>query len=240
MGPADDPFGLQGADPDHDPVTYHIPTVIDMSQGNALYGNFVNPGSQTDDLMPGIPGYPDNGKDGIGAEIKTFITLPAGVNTMVVNSDDGFKVQAGALTTYPLLLADVEGLFGPADTIFRFIVQQAGVYPFRMVYYQSDHGFGIEWAVINSDGTFALVNDTANSRQTGPASFSGGTIPIITRPTVTITRGSAGQVTLTWGPVGTLQTAPSPAGPYTDVPGAVSPYPTTPGGRTFYRVRVYP
>src|SRR5205823_1629957 len=80
-----DNTGVPGAHPDTDPLTYHIPTVVNMSQQNAIYGN-IGP----DDAMPGIPGTgPDGGKDGIGADVKTFITLPAGIVTMAIDSDDG-------------------------------------------------------------------------------------------------------------------------------------------------------
>ncbi len=233
QGPADAP-GVPGSDPDHDPLSYTVPTVINMSQGNANYGNFA-----PDDLMPGIPGIgPEGGKDGISAEIKAFISLPAGVTTMVVNSDDGFKVTAGFLNDAPLQLVDVEGLFGDADRLFRFIVQEAGVYPFRMVWYQSDHGFGVEWMVVNADGTHGLINDTANTQQTGPAAFQTGTVPAAPHPTLTIQRAESGQVTITWGANGTLQAATSVTGQYQDILSAVSPYTTTATGTTFYRVRV--
>ena len=157
---------------------------------------------------------------------------------MVVNSDDGFKVQAGFLNDAPLELADVEGLFGDADLLFRFIVQQAGVYPFRMVWYQSDHGFGVEWMIVNNDGTHGLINDTSNTQQTGPAAFSTGTIPVAPHPTLAIQQIGGGQVSITWGANGTLQSATSVNGPYQDILDAVSPYTTSSTGTKFYRVRV--
>ena len=74
-----------------------------------------------DDLMPGIPGVgPEGGKDGIGAEIKTFISLPAGVITMVVNSDDGFKVNAGFLNNAPLQLAENQRVDAPYASFLEY------------------------------------------------------------------------------------------------------------------------
>ena len=231
-GPADGTGVPDPTNPDTKPLTYTISNGgINMSQQNGYYGNIA-----PDDAMPGVPGVagqPDAGKDGVGADVRTFVTLPAGLNIMTVDSDDGFKLTAG-FTNAPLVLSDQEGLFG-GTVIIPFIVQQAGTYPFRIVYFQSDHGYGLEWTIVKADGSFVLVNDTVNG---GPAAFQVGTAPTAPHPTLTITRAPGGQVMITWGNTGTLQVANSVTGPYTDILSAVSPYTTTASGTKFYRVRV--
>ena len=89
--------------------------------------------------------------------------------------------------------------------------------------------------MVRSDGSFVLVNDTANG---GPAAFQLGTAPSAPHPTLTIARAPGGQVTLTWGNTGTLQVASQASGPYTSLLGAVSPYTTTASGAAYYRVIV--
>ena len=105
-------------------VKFEIPTVINLSQDGDLTGNFT-----PDDQMPGIPGT-TFGNNGIDAEIRTFVEFPAGPVTMGVNSDDGFRTQAGYINKPEdgLNLGEFDGGRGAADTIFKFMVQDAGVY----------------------------------------------------------------------------------------------------------------
>ena len=213
------------------PLTYTIPTYVNMSQQNAYYGNIA-----PDDAMPGVPGTggPQGGKDGIGADFDTFIQLPAGLVTLAFNSDDGFLLTAG-FKDAPLVLADIEGQVDDRDYLIRLIVQQAGTYHFHMVWYQSIHGFGIEWTQVNADGSYTLINDTANG---GYPAFQSGTAPNAPHPVLTIARAPGAQVTLTWGSTGTLQVASNVHGPYTSLLGVTSPYTTTVSGAAYYRVIV--
>jgi hypothetical protein len=124
-------------------------------------GNFTTDTGIPDVLPPGIPGtLGDN--NNFSQEILTYLDLPAGLVRMGVNSDDGFKVTpaTGADTNAPVL-----GIFsggrGSADTIFFFVVEQAGVYPFRMIWYEGGGGANAEWFTVDSAGTKILVNGTA-------------------------------------------------------------------------------
>jgi len=216
--------------PTYGPYTFHIPTVINMSDGGP-YGNF-----GPDDPFPGFQGVDSVG---LNAAATALVQLPAGVNTMVIDSQDGFEVQAGFLNDAPLVLLHLDGQLGTGNQHpTSFIVQEAGVYPFRVFWFHVQHQYALEWAVINPDGRYGLVNDTANADQPGPASFSTGTIPAAPHPTLTITPAGSGNVTITWGSVGTLQVANAVAGPYSDVLGATSPFTTAATGTKFYRVRV--
>lgn len=145
-------------------VRFEIETVINMSQDAGLDGvGDDNAGAFTpDNAMPGIPST-DGSTDGIAGEIITYLELPAGVTTMGVNSDDGFRTTAGAIydAFERVTLGEFDGGRGAADTIFSFFVAEAGVYAFRTIWEEGGGGANIEWFTVNS-GTKVLVNDTAN------------------------------------------------------------------------------
>ena len=150
------------------PVRFEIESVINMNQDAAVEqnGDIV-----PDDQMPGIPGLSETAPtDGIAGEILTFIELPAGKNTMIVNSDDNFITTAGVLND--VFGAQTLGLFnagrGAADTAYEFFVEQAGVYPFRTIWAEGGGGANIEWKWVKPDGSEVLINDVANG---GPKAY---------------------------------------------------------------------
>lgn len=143
------------------PVSFEISGVINLTYSTAEEnGNFV-----PDQPMPGVPAT-DGSTDGLAAEIITYLELPAGIITMGVNSDDGFRTYGGnaldAAAGIPLGEFDNLGGRGPADTTFNFEVKEAGVYAFRTVYEQGGSGASLEWFSIKGDGTKVLLNDVAN------------------------------------------------------------------------------
>ena len=140
-------------------VEFEIPGVINFSE---VAGD-VN-GSFTPDLqLPGVPGL-GGGNDGAVGEILTFLDLPAGVITMGVNSDDGFRTGAGVTGDVfrSVVLGEFNGPRGAVETLFTFTVPEAGVYPFRTIWQGAGGGANIEWFTIKADGTRVLVNDIAN------------------------------------------------------------------------------
>lgn len=148
------------------PVRFEIATVINLDQEGGSNGEF-----QPDEQMPGIPGTSESGPtDGIAGEILTFIELPAGKNTLVLNSDDGFRTSAGNINDViqAQVLGEFSGGRGAADTVYDFFVEQAGVYPFRTVWQEGGGGANIEWKYVKPDGTRVLINDTANG---GPKAY---------------------------------------------------------------------
>ena len=134
---------------------------LSKSEGGAK-GNFDN------DLLE--PGCNVNlSTDGQAAEILTYITLPAGTNNMGINSDDGFATYAGANPSDVfgrVTLGEYNGGRGAADSLFTFVVQQAGTYPFRTIWENGGGDSNIEWFNWNimPDGTTnkVLINDLAN------------------------------------------------------------------------------
>jgi hypothetical protein len=173
-------------------------------------------------------------------EVKTYVAYTeAGIYTMVVNSDDGFRVTAGRTTDIEestLELGVFDGGRGAsndaAQSVFRYVVTQPGLYALRFIGYEGGGGSSMEWSVDNGDGAYSLLND--DSGLFAYASRTGDPDPVTDVEITSISVDGAGNVTVEF--VGTLQTAPAVTGPYTDT-GASSPFTTTPGGDTmFFRV----
>lgn len=111
-----------------------------------------------------IPGISQN--NNLAAEILTYIELQPGRYVMGVNSDDGFVVYAGAnpRDLFATPLGRFDGSRGSADTTFPFLVTKAGLYPFRLVYYQGDGGGNLEWFMQDPlTGAKTLLNDRSNT-----------------------------------------------------------------------------
>src|SRR5439155_8495480 len=136
-------------------------------------GNFT-----PDDTFPGTPGTAGD-NDGQKAQALFFLDLPKGVVTMGVNSDDGFRTTAGQVqdALAAIFLGEFDGGRGAADTIFKFVVQDAGVFPFRVIWENGGGGFNIEIFTVKTDGTKVLVNDTANGGLKAYRAKVGGNLP---------------------------------------------------------------
>lgn len=129
--------------------------------GQALErGNFVDPAFPD---QP-IPGLAHN--NNVAVEVLAYLELPVGRYYMGVNSDDGFVVSTG-LDGRDLFAQDLgrfDGARGSTDSIFQFRVTEAGLYPFRLLYYQGDGGGNLEWFTMNPlTGEKILINDRANA-----------------------------------------------------------------------------
>ena len=133
VGPATGP--ASPANPATAPITFFIPSVINLNiVAGGTSGNFT-----PDDQMPGIPGGAGNGTDNTGAEILTYLYLPAGLVNMGVNSDDGFRVTLGGsspLDRFAPVVGVFDGTRGPANSEFQIQVPQAGLYAARCLYLQ--------------------------------------------------------------------------------------------------------
>jgi hypothetical protein len=201
---------------------FQIETVINLSQTEGeANGNFAPDGQ-----MPGIPGIYGS-TDGIDAEAICYAELPAGAVTMGVNSDDGFRTQAGYIKV-PAdapILGQFDGGRGAADTLFVFVVAEAGVYPLRTIWQEGGGGANIEIFSVKENGTKVLLNDTANG---GFKTYRVGVAP--NKPTevkLMVTR-AGGNVTVTSDPQPlpagfVLQTAPALSGPWTTQAGVNTP-----------------
>ena len=213
-------------------VKFEIPTVINLSQvGGDLNGNFT-----PDDQMPGIPGTTGS-DDGIDAEIVTFVEFPAGLVTMGVTSDDGFRVQAGYINKPAdgLLLGQFEGA---STTLLKFFVQDAGVYGLRIIWQEVTGSAHIELFTVKADGSTVLLNDSGANL--GLKTYRVGVAPDKTSgapPQITSAVISAGTITIQWTGGGMLQSSPSvgPTASWTNVDSDGS-YSETDSGNKFFRV----
>jgi hypothetical protein len=113
-----------------------------------------------DALIPGLD-VDANGSDDIAMEILAYLDLPAGPQRFGVRSDDGYKIIAGSSFTDLSTPALAFHNGGPADETFDFVVPQAGLYPFRMIWYQRGGSAYVEWFSVDpSSGARTLINDT--------------------------------------------------------------------------------
>lgn len=142
------------------PVKFEVSSVINFSVADGSSTGDVQP----DILMPGQPGL-DTLTDGVAAEILTYLSLPAGKTTLIVNSDDGFRATIGPLVKdvfQGLVVGEYDGGRGASDTSFAVYAAEAGVYPLRVVYENGGGDGNVEILCLTSDGTKVLVNDTDN------------------------------------------------------------------------------
>ena len=214
-------------------IRFEILTTINLNQtgGNSI-GNFTPDGQ-----MPGIPGT-NGGSDGIDAEIVTFVSFPAGITLMGVNSDDGFRTQAGYINRPAdgVILGQFDGGRAAADTIFKILVQEAGFYPLRTIWQDGTEEGNIEWFTVNSDGTKVLLNDTING---GLPAFRVGVAPNKPLGPLAIQR-VGGQVRITWTEPGAVLEESTNLVTWTTLNGITSPYTATPGTAkpiAFYRLK---
>src|SRR2546430_3977812 len=145
--------------------TYFESTVINYDRGPGLtlgpFGNF-----QPDNQMPGIIGSTDLETANAAMEILTYVTLPAGLVRMGVNSDDGFRLSPATSVSdsrNALTLGIFDAGRAATDSIFDFLVQQAGTYPMRLVWVNGGGACDVEWFSVLADGTKVLINDSTNT-----------------------------------------------------------------------------
>ncbi len=134
--------------------------VVNFSQ-NAINGG-------TDGYFDGdaiIPGQTEEfGTDNFAMEATAFLDLPSGAVRFGIQCDDGYKLASSAApnsSTIPMAFHNG----GPADETFDVVVPQAGVYAFRLVWYERGGGAHVEWFTVNrTTGEKTLVNATGGVR----------------------------------------------------------------------------
>lgn len=162
---------------------FAIDTVVNWEQAADGFGGGPNAGNfNPNDQIPGIPGI-FGSNDHIAAETLTFLELARGVYRMGVNCDDGFKVTA-AQHVRDLFITQL-GVRSPGggatDTLFNFVVEEAGIYPFRLLWWEGTGGANVEWFVDDADtGQRILVNDRSNARAVKAyRAYTGTAIPYV-------------------------------------------------------------
>jgi len=117
-----------------------------------------------DIATPNMPGAPstDATTDGQAAEVVTYLSLPAGVVGMQVDSDDGWRLYSGSQPADLFgrtIVAEHNGRTGPVK--FSILVPQAGIYPFRMIWENGTGGSHLIWSSVDNTGKATLINDLA-------------------------------------------------------------------------------
>lgn len=224
------------------------PSYINFDTTGGANGYFNDPDFVTS-MFPGIPGTPETGGpvENFVEEIVAALEFRApGMYTMAVNTDwtgfpnasDGYLVRAGIDPLKPESSVRV-GFFdalapagpdrGVANSPFQFYVSKAGIYPFRLMYYQTTGSANLEWFMVGADGKRALINDTD-----GIVAYSAWTAAPVVDPTVSISKTANG---LSIAFTGALQSATSLAGPWSDVGGASPLSVTAAEPAKFYRAK---
>lgn len=126
--------------------------------------------------IPGVPGTGTAGDsaDNIVAEMLTFLELKRGCYTLGVNSDDGFKVSLGHSPFGPVL-GSYNGGRGASDTLFTIVVEEDGVYPIRLAWWEGGGGANVEFFSVTPTGEKILINDRSNANAI--KAYSAGTVP---------------------------------------------------------------
>jgi hypothetical protein len=139
--------------------SFNIDTVINFDDEGLTPGNFTN------DVA--FPGLDPNGNNWFSTEALLFLDLPVGYYRFGVNSDDGFEVTAVApqgVSGSSIVLGLFDNGRAAADTLFDFSLQTSGVYPFRLVYFESTGAANCEFFSVNTvTGEKILINDPTHA-----------------------------------------------------------------------------
>jgi len=155
---------LSAANPDG---TFDLPGGIDLSAASSPQGFF-----SSDVPIPGLVGT-----DQYALELMTFLDLTPGTYTFGVNAvrnynttapgsfrESGFRLTAGA---------NPRDLFAPEIAVFdkgrpegerqfSFVVEQAGIYPFRLLWFSGVGESSLEWYQVTPQGNRVLVGEVAS------------------------------------------------------------------------------
>jgi hypothetical protein len=140
--------------------SFNVDGVLNFNDLGTGAGNFPD-----DELFPGLDTGPYNW---FSTEALLFLDLPAGYYRMGVNSDDGFQFNVLPPQGVPgstIQLGFFDNGRSASDTLFDFLVQTSGVYPFQLIYFESTGSASCElFSVTNLvTGGKVLINDPAEA-----------------------------------------------------------------------------
>jgi hypothetical protein len=170
---------------------------------------------------------------GDGFDVTIPVVMIDNVELNRLKDVAGLKATMGQDTNLKLGEFNNNGR-GASDTIFGFVVPQAGVYPIRCSYMQGGGGGNVEWFSVSTSGEKILVNDTTNANAL--KAYRARTASPVVTPTLAV-RVEGTEIVITY--TGTLQSSDTVNTGYGDVTGT-SPL-RIPLGSTaaqkFYRAR---
>lgn len=132
--------------------------------------------------FPGIPGT-EGGVLNIALEAVTYLELAPGTYSMIVNSDDGFRLTTGNIADrlQEFVVGQFDGGRGVTDTVMNFSITQAGVYPFRLTYEQGDGAYGVDWYTADPTDPAARIHVNASG---GVTAYRAITTAISPQPSI--------------------------------------------------------
>ncbi len=223
------------ATPNGTSFIYVEPAVInyDATSDAGATGNFPD-----DVRMPGFPGTTGS-TDNAAVEVLTYVTLPAGIITMGVNSDDGFRLSPATSVSdsqNALTLGVFNAGRGAGDTTFSFYVPTAGTYPMRLIWENGNGGASLEWFSVAADGTKALINGPGAGAL--KAYRAAAAAPPPQAPHIDSAAIVGGSITVKWSNGGTLESTPTLGGSWTSTGNSTGTFSETADGTAkFYRVK---
>ncbi|MBU6400096.1 MAG: hypothetical protein KGS61_07240 [Verrucomicrobia bacterium] len=149
--------------------SYPVTNVLNFSFDGTDQGNFTSANGYTESTIPGVSANGDN----LAVECLTYLKLTPGYYRFGVSSSDGFRVTVGpdARSAFATQVGIFDTFRTTGDTTFDFVVQQAGFYYFRIVWFRhsdlADNDSSMasfEFYTVTPTGQKILVNDTSNSQ----------------------------------------------------------------------------
>jgi len=149
-------------------VVYDTPDVINwFEQAPGEAGNFRAGLGFEDELFPFLPGW-NEVHDGVVIEIRAYLDLEAGSHKIGMNGEGGWKVSGGTDASGILVgvydNSEIEQVptYYPLDQYVDIVVTKAGLYPIRVLWFQSSHnkapGMQLELFTVK-DRAKHLLND---------------------------------------------------------------------------------
>jgi hypothetical protein len=192
--------------------------------------------SQFTGIFPPTSAFPDvplGTTNNVAMAANMYTLLQPGIYNFVVYSDDGFQFTAmDPANTTNVVLGVANFGRAPAGTEFSFIVQTAGLYSMKLIYFKSQQGGGgVELYSTGSSGNI-LLNYSGNANAV-PVYYS-----LVSAAPLLSIAPSGHNVVLTWNNAAySLQGAPVVTGPYTTIAGSSSPWPVSiTGSQQYFRL----
>lgn len=92
-----------------------------------------------------------------------YLELQLGIYRVAVRSDDGFRLTVGqaANPTNLIVMEYLSGRSSANPSVTDFLVQQAGLYPFKLQYFEGEFGASLEfYSIDRASGVPTLINAT--------------------------------------------------------------------------------
>ena len=218
-------------------VVYEPVEVVNwFEQAPGEAGNFRAGLGHEDKPFPYLPGW-NEVHDGVVIEIVAWLELEAGAHKIGMNGEGGWKVSGGTgpdgilIGTFDnsTMLPGEDNILGtdddvplklvptyfPLDQYVNIVVTEAGMYPIRVLWFQSRHnkapGLQLELFTVK-DRAKHLINDSKDSMAI--KAWYEIVEAELKVPSISIRR-DGGKVVIEW--IGTLQAAGSVNGPWGDV-----------------------